>query len=409
VTVPVPGPTPIATGQRVLDDAGPDYVVFGTVPWDSPWLTEHNLASALAARRRVLYVEPPVSVLSPFRYSVRRGSFEELRRLLGKRLRATDRLHVLRPFTAPPREHPHVRAAAAPVVRQQIRRAVRQLGMRDPVVVAARSVLPYLGAAGEQGCVYIAKDLVEAGAALIGKDAALLAAEQLEICCRADLVLAVTRSLQSTLRDRGIESVHFPHGFHAELAGRYDAARPPAAYDALPGPRLGYAGRIDGRLDFEALAELADRFRDGSIVLIGPVSPRLPAAALAPLRSRSNVHLLGTRTRDDLPAYLSHLDCCLMPYREGEWGRHGSPLKLWDYLYAGPPVVGTGYSTLRDIPLVRYASPSGRLADAVEDALRENERGSAERRAFAMANTWDERAATLDELVHAHISSRLQT
>jgi teichuronic acid biosynthesis glycosyltransferase TuaH len=393
-----------APGIGALGTDGPDYVVFGTVPWDAPWLTEHNIASALGAHRRVLYVEPPVSVLSPVRYGLGAGSIGAMRSVLTKRLRREERVHVLRPLTAPPREHPRVRAATAPVVRRQIGSAARQLGMREPVVIAARSILAYLGAAGERACVYIAKDLVEAGAALIGKDAALLAAEQLAMCRRAELVLAVTLNLQSTLGDRGIQAVHLPHGFHSELAHRYDSANLPAEYEALQGPRLGYTGRIDARLDFEAIAQLADRYPGGSVILIGPVSPRLPGSALAPLRARPNVHLLGERSRDELPAYVSHLDCCLMPYREDEWLRHGSPLKLWDYLYAGPPLVGTGCTSLRDVPLVRYASPAGRLADAVEEALRENGRGRSERRAFALANTWDQRAATLDALVRARVS-----
>jgi hypothetical protein len=381
-----------------------DYVVFGTGGWDAPWLTEQNLAHALAAGSRVLYVEPPITPLTPLRYGVGRGTVAELRRVLGSGLRRTGRVHVLRPLTIPPREHQRVRTIGGPLVRAQVRTAVRRLGLERPVVIAARSVLPFLGAAGEHACVYLVKDLVEAGGALIGKDGRAIANEQRRMCARADLVCVVTHRLQETFAARGIDATLLPHGFHAELAPAYDTARPPRDYGDLPQPRIGYAGRIDGRLDFAALAGVADRFPHGSIVLIGPVSPRLDQAELASLALRPNVHLLGPRARPELPAYLRYFDCSLMPYRESEWLTHASPLKLWDYLYAGPPLVGSGCLALRDYPLVRFANPPATLADAVETALSQDGAGRAQRRAFALANSWDDRASMLDALVRDRLA-----
>lgn len=379
--------------------AVPDYVVYGTAAWDAPWLTEHNLAHALAGDRRVLYVEPPVTPLTPVRYGIRRDSLREARRLVRPGIRRAGRLHVLRLVALPPLEHPRARRASAPLLRAQVARAVRRVGLRDPVVLACRSMLELLGAAGERGCVYIAKDLLDAGGALIGRDAGALAGEELEMCERADLVCVVTRRLQETFAARGIEAEVLPHGFHADLAPLYDNAERPAEYEGLGRPLLGYAGRIDGRLDFSALSAVADRYPDGSVVLIGPISPRLPREELDRLARRPNVRLLGPRDRQALPAYLRHLDCSLMPYREDEWGRHGSPLKLWDALYAGPPVVGSGYVALTDHPLVHYASPPARLPDVVAVALGENGAHRELRREQALRNSWDRRSAALERLL----------
>jgi glycosyltransferase involved in cell wall biosynthesis len=267
------------------------------------------------------------------------------------------------------------------------------------VVVAARAVLDLLGAARESLRVYLVKDLAEAGAAMLGKDAAVVARQMAEMCARADLVVAVTPALRDTLAERGVRSELLPHGFHSELAPVYDGASRPAEYEALPSPRLGYTGRIDARLDFEALELLADRFAHGSVVLVGPVSPLLADEAFDRLARRHNVHLLGARPREELPGYARHLDCCLMPYRDDEWLRHGSPLKLWDYLYAGPPLVGSGCAALRDYPLVSFAESPGDLPELVERALRDGAAERAERRAFALANTWDRRAEQLGEIV----------
>jgi teichuronic acid biosynthesis glycosyltransferase TuaH len=382
---------------------GPDYVVYGSGAWDRPWLTEHNLANALAHRHRVLFVEPPVSPLSPVRYGLRGGPLGELRKMfLTSPLREADGLHLLRLFALPPLEHPLARRRSVALLRRQVAWAVARLGLHEPVVVAARSVVPLLGAAGERGSVYIVKDLVEAGGHLVGKDPGLLAAEQRRMCASADLVCAVTPRLQETLAERGVAAALLPHGFHAELAPAYDAPAP-SDLAGLASPRIGYAGRIDGRLDFDALTAVADRHPGGSIVLLGPVSPRLERGAMDRLATRPNVHLLGSRPREELPAYLAHLDCGLLPYRDDEWLRHAAPLKLWDYLYAGPPVAGCGCAALRDFPAVHFAGEPTGLPAAVDAALAERAGGRAERRALALRNTWEDRAAELDALVSGRV------
>jgi glycosyltransferase involved in cell wall biosynthesis len=381
----------------------PDFVVYGTVPWDSPWLTEHNLASALARRHRVLFVEPPLTPLTPVRYGLGRESLRQARRLLPPLLNAAGGLHVLRLLAVPPLGHPRARRVSVPLLRAQVARAAARLGLRDPVVLAPHPMVELLGAARERARVYLAKDLLEAGGALIGRDGASVAEEERRMCAQSDLVCVVTRRLQETFNSRGVAAELLPHGFHAELAALYDDAERPPEYERLGKPILGYAGRIDGRLDFAAIGTLADRYPEGSVVLIGPVSPRLPRSELDPLAQRPNVHLLGSRARHELPAYLRHLDCCLMPYREGDWLRHGSPLKLWDSLYAGPPVVGSGCTALTDYPLVRYARPAERLPDAVAVALRENGAGRDARRAYALANSWDRRAEDLEALLESRL------
>ena len=379
--------------------ASVDYVIYGSTPWDGPWLTEQNLANALAPSHRVLYVEPPRSPLSPFRYGVSWDAARKLARLIHPRMRATDGLKVLTPLTLPPAEHPRARAASLPLLHAQLAHATRSLKFSRPVVIAARAVLDLQGAVGERALVYLVKDLNEAGEAMLGKDPELIATQVAAMCARADLVVAVTKTLQETLTSRGFEAQVLRHGFHADLAPLYDRAPLPPEYATMPAPRIGYAGHIDARLDFDALTDVADRFPDGSLILVGPVSPRLPQGALEPLRRRQNVHMLGPRDRLSLPGYLRHLSCCLMPYRENEWLRHGSPLKLWDYLYAGPPLVGSGCTALRNYRLVAFADSAASLPELVSEVLHSDAGSRAERQAFAMANTWDHRATELDKLV----------
>ena len=392
--------------QALPDRTQPlSYVVYGTAPWDSPWLTEHNLADALARRASVLYVEPPVTPLSPIRYGLGHQTLGEARRLLTVGVRQERRVHVVTPLTVPPREGRRAARLGVPLVRAQLRRAARTARIERPVIVAARSVIPLLGALDERASVYVVKDLVHAGGHLLGKDSRQLLATQKAMCRAVDLVFAVSERLRSALAEWGVESTLLQHGFHEELAPVYDAAVVPPEYAALPRPIIGYAGRIDDRLDFAAIDATAARFGGGSLVLVGPISPRLPASRLEPLRARSNVHFLGVRRRTELPAYVRHLDCAVMPYRDDDWLRHASPLKLWDYLYAGPPVVGSGCLALANQPFVWFADVPAELPDAVHAALTAGVHDHAARCAWALANSWERRVGQLEDSVRARLYS----
>jgi teichuronic acid biosynthesis glycosyltransferase TuaH len=383
------------------------YVVYGTSPWNAAWLTEHNLADALSRDHPVLFVEPPISPAAPLRQG-RRGASDLLTAALGRRPRQIGRLHVFRPLTLPPRSHPRARALSEPWFRAQVARAAASLELRAPRAIVAGSYAGMAGAAGERQLAYIVKDWVEAGADLLGRTSSDLRAAQATLCRDADVVFAISPALQRALRQSGVESVLLPHGFSTSLAGHYSQP-PPSAYRALPRPLLGYTGRIDGRLDFELLAALADRYSRGTVVLVGAVSTRLPREALDPLRRRGNVHFLPEVPREELPCYIEHLDCCLMPYRATEWIRHAAPLKLWDYLYAGPPLVGSGCEVLFEHPphIVRATDSKEAFIECVRDALKEAPIGRSERRRLALANTWEARAKRLEQTLDSAWTEQL--
>ena len=379
------------------------YLIFGTAAWDAPWLTEQNLAHALSRDNRVLYVEPPMTPLAPIRYGLRSETRDQVRMLLRRRPRRHGRLDVFQPLVLPPRSNQAARAASAPLLRRQVAWAAARCGVDHPVVLSAHATPGAFDAVPARCRVYLVKDWVEAGADLLGRRADALAGERDAMCMAADVVCAISTELQRSLAARGVTARLLRHGFQADFAPRYDHADVPAALRELPRPVIGYAGRIDGRLDFDALAAVADRFAEGSLVLLGPISPRLDGEALRPLEERANVRLLGPVGRTAVPSYVSHFNCALMPYREGEWARHGSPLKLWDYLYAGAPIVGSGYSVLREYPppLVRYADGSEGFVAQVDAALAEPDAGREARRAVALGNSWDARAAELERIVQA--------
>lgn len=383
------------------------YVVYGANSWDREWRDEQHLAHALARRHPVLYVDPPMSFLTP----LKTRSPVDWKDLTRRGIRHEEGVALFRPLSLPPLENPRARALARPLLRAQVRWAVRSAAIERPVVLAAGNLGEFAGVAGELVSIFLMEDWYQSGEgpSLAGRDPAAMAAKDAADCDAADIICAISPALQRSLASKGWESVLLRHGFHADLAALYDCAPIPAEYRALARPVIGYAGSIDARLDFEALGNLADRFAHGSLVLVGPVSPRLDRRLLERVLARPNAHLVPFRARTERPAYLRHLDCALLPYLRTEFAAHGAPSKFWEYLYAGAPIVGMGYTDLLNYPppLAHFVHDPGQLPSVVEAVLRDDdERARAQRRSFALANSWDQRASELEALVEKALSER---
>jgi len=116
---------------------------------------------------------------------------------------------------------------------------------------------------------------------------------------------------------------------------------------AVPAPRIGYAGVIKRQLDLGLLVRLARARSDWSFVLVGPVGNIFgKEAELADLLKLSNVYFLGHKPVDQLPAYVQHMDVCLMCYEVNDYTNCICPLKLHEYLAAGRPTVASPIATV---------------------------------------------------------------
>lgn len=165
----------------------------------------------------------------------------------------------------------------------------------------------------------------------------LLELEQ-ELIDRADLVFTGGSSLYEAKKGRH-DSVHlFPSSVDRK---HFEKARntlvEPQDQAEIRKPRLGFYGVFDERFDTELLGRVADMRPDWSFVMIGPVVK----ISEDDLPKRPNIHYLGARKYEQLPAYLSGWDVALMPFAMNESTQFISPTKTPEYLAGGKPVVST--------------------------------------------------------------------
>jgi glycosyltransferase involved in cell wall biosynthesis len=238
----------------------------------------------------------------------------------------------------------------------------------------------------------------------------LLDLEQ-ELIDRADVVFTGGSSLYEAKKHRHSNIHCFPSSvdrahFCKARAHQFD----PADQEDLPKPRLGFYGVIDERFDTELLAKAAEMRPDWSFVMVGPVVK----ISEEDLPKRHNIHYLGGKTYDQLPAYLSGWDVALMPFAMNESTQFISPTKTPEYLAGGKPVVSTPIKDVvrhyGQLEGVRIAPDAESFVEECETALKlahSPESGwLGEADLMLSASSWDTTQARMAGLIHDLLGTR---
>lgn len=191
-----------------------------------------------------------------------------------------------------------------------------------------------------------------------------------ELFATADVVFTGGYSLYEAKRNRHPNVHPFPSSVdraHFGQARAMDAQ--PDDQVHLSRPRFGFYGVVDERMDLDLLAALADAHPEWSIVIVGPVVKIDPAD----LPVRANLHYLGGKGYEELPAYLGGWDVALMPFAINESTKFISPTKTPEYLAGGRPVVSTPITDVirhySDLDAVIIADGAEAFIRGCEDAL----------------------------------------
>lgn len=197
-----------------------------------------------------------------------------------------------------------------------------------------------------------------------------LVAREAQLMARADLVFTGGHSLYEAKRSSHHDIHPFPSAVDvAHFAQARANLTDPADQAAINSPRLGYFGVIDERIDLALIDCIAAARPEWQLVMLGPVA-KINAADLP---SRPNIHWLGQKAYQDLPAYLAGWDAALMPFAINEATRFISPTKTPEYLAGGLPVVSTPITDVirhyGEIEAVAIAGDAESFLSACEAAL----------------------------------------
>ena len=209
---------------------------------------------------------------------------------------------------------------------------------------------------------------------------------------KADLIFTGGHSLFEIKKNLHSNIYPFPSSIekeHFSLARQISVD--PADQANIPHPRIGFFGVIDERMNIDLIGRIAKQKPDWHFVMIGPVLKIDPASLPRP----KNIHYLGSKSYQELPAYLSGWDIATIPFALNESTKFVSPTKTPEYLSAGKPVISTSITDVVNPyginKLVCIADTPEEFITCIESELNNTDKSKWLEKvdAFLADNSWD--------------------
>jgi len=168
----------------------------------------------------------------------------------------------------------------------------------------------------------------------------------------------------------------------------------------LQGPIIGYLGAIERRIDYDLMKEIIDSNKDKIFVFVGPVSTEYTPEWFL---NTPNIILPGRISYNEIPSVIKGFDIALIPFKSDEVSATIFPLKLFEYLGAGKPVIASNFNPdLKEFTedTVFFCKDAIAFNKAIHKILtNDNEEKKLARLHVAKKNTWEKRVAEISRLI----------
>jgi glycosyltransferase involved in cell wall biosynthesis len=331
-----------------------DFLVMYCERWETPLRTsKHHYIKRLAADgHRILYVEVPANPMSAFR------RFDEFKSQVLPRLRAgveavSDNIWIMTGFVPLP-YHPAlggifdwrwINQINQHMLLPNIKSVQEKLGFQAPFLLSYYPLaLPIINKLGVSRTAFHMVDEWQ-GMKGIPRSMATLTQEMLK---RADVTIVTSARLFERYRFSANRIELLRHGADLSLFGPVATGdvTPDSRVKALPGLKVGYYGALH-KLDAELIIRTAQARPDWSFVFVGPVlggQGIIQTEAYPP-----NVYFLGDAPLETLPKFLAALDTFWMPFAVNELTQSMCPIKMFEVMSAGVPLVSTDLEECRAV------------------------------------------------------------
>ena len=384
-----------------------DLIFISMEDWDEVWRRNQFLCAELARRfpdMKILFVGTPRNVT----YHLRRGTLGDLRAKATWTVPGFPNITVTRALKLFPESLAIGRKLNDLTTRLHVRHMAKRLGLKNPLLwLNPHSALHTAGRMNESVVVYDITDDWAAAPSNTEWQRELIIKQDRALCARADLVVVCSEALEKSRLGKCKRLLLLPNGVDSD---HYAAVRNAAKASQWPRPVFGYTGTLHSdRLDVELVKGLARAFPQGTVLLVGP--DHLDVEAHKSLAEEKNIRLLGRKPYSEIPNVMAQFDVCIVPHVETEFTNSLNPIKLWEYLAAGKPIVSSNVAGFRNYSdLCRVVSGTKAFVAACADALLETNDELCERRvAEARNHSWEKRADTLLETLSKLDFSERQT
>ena len=220
--------------------------------------------------------------------------------------------------------------------------------------------------------------------------------EEVKLVAESDVVVVTARELRDRFSKQGVVSQLIPNGADFDF---FCDAPANSLLKLISQPIIGFYGAIAEWIDVDLMQAVARLRPNYSFVMIGPVL----LEGIDEFKNLPNVHLPGEKPYRELPGYLRQFAVCTLPFRMNQLTRSVDPVKVYEYLSQGKPVVSTPLPDLVPISgLLYFAEEPEEFARQIDLALAESGDSLPRKRmAFASQNTWGTRVEAMARSLQA--------
>lgn len=377
-----------------------DVVCFSTHYWNEPWFRKQQFMLRFSENNRVLYVEPSFSIIRKPHHDFCRNQY--LKPILYE---INNNLWVL----TPPRHLPKMTSPFFSNLNNYwqaiwANMVINQLDFKDIVLwlywPTSGSLQKYI----KHGCLifdicdnYFAYNLNDS------KNSLFVRSCTEKLIHNSDYLIFTTKSLQKKYGGGPKENIVIQNGVDTVRFSPYqDLEKTEISH--ISNPIIGFIGVLFKYLDYPKIERTIIENPNYEFIFIGRIEDNV---GVNMINKYPNVRLLGYKSPSKIPHYLANFDVCLNPFKIDEVGNHVSPLKIFEYMAMGKPIVSSTISDFKEFlgidhsTLIYWSNPDeDNYTDAINNALKEESYLLREkRRAFAEDNSWDKLFQKLDQFL----------
>jgi glycosyltransferase involved in cell wall biosynthesis len=398
--------------------AGHNFIYFGPEKWTGLWRNRHQLMSRFAKDNKVLYVEPHRK-LKKTRAKLAKGELQLqafIKDLSKNRVALTNENMLIyhSPLYAPVSDRFPLNKLTRYFWRIILRKTLVKMEFHDPIIWVSRpSMIDLIDGFGKKMLIYHVVDEYQAYFGNSVSDEDQKNKTERRMLKKADLVLVVSQKLYDTKKpiNPNTHLVSNAVDFYAYDEALCSEKPQPKELAELPSPKIGYSGLIAAKLNFKLLRDMAISHPEWSIILLGAIDYRHCSEDLNLLKKMKNIYFIKRKNIKDVPYYIKALDVCIAPYKINRHSQNMSPLKIYDYMACGKPIVSTNFPAAQMYKeLIYIACTESEFTPLVEKALNEDNINSIKkRRHVASMNTWDDRVKQISMLIHSTLHKLQKT
>ncbi len=386
-------------------------ICFGFADWDNPYKTnQHHIMQRLSQNNRVLFVESLGLRQPVFQKKDIKRIFRRLIKGIKGIKKINENLYIYSPLVLPFHKFSLVRRINNLILKSKLKKIQKKLNFIDPILWSyIPNIIDFKNFFNEKLIVYHCVDELSANPLIPSE---IISSMEKELIKNADIIFVTSKPLYEKKKIYNPQKTYYMANVadfeHFSKVWKEKLPNPENVKN-IKHPIIGFVGAISRyKVDFSIIEYILKTHPEWSVVLIGAVGEGEKAINISEFKY-PNLYYLGPKPYSELPSYISCFDVCILPSLINEYTKNMFPMKFFEYLSTGKPVVAVDLPSLEEFKEYFYCAENKEdFVDKIKKALNEdNEEFKKKRVDLAKQFTWEKRIENISKIIETTIKQKL--